>query len=171
MIAWDVVKIESAITVSAGGIVETNYTFSLLDHPQQSSWAALFDQWCIPQATITFRSELPPGSLTIPAILVTALDFDSVGAVGSVVALDDFSTAAECTMGTGATMVRSVKPCVKFSTGQAGANVNSGMSTPWVDSGATGTLHYGIRSIVTQSNVAYNLVVTKVIWYAFRNQI
>jgi len=165
------VKIESQISISAVGIVETNYTFSLLDHPQQASWAALFDQWCILEASVSFRSLLPPGSTAIPSVIVTALDFDSVGALGSIAALDDFTSAAEHTMAVGSRFTRSVRPCVKVSTQQAGANVNSGMATPWVDSGATGTLHFGIRSIATQSNASYGVLVTKFIVYGFRNAI
>jgi len=170
-IVWDIVKLENVVTLSTGGITEANSQFNLVLHPQATSWSSLFDQWCIPQASCTYRSLLPAGSSAAPAFLVTALDFDSIGNVGSVAALEDFSTAEVVTMSHGAVHTRSVKPCVKFSTQQPSTNVNSGLSTPWCDSGAAGTLHFGIRAIASQVSAAYAVEVTTTIWFAFRNQI
>jgi hypothetical protein len=170
-VVFDTVKITSTINISAGGIVETNFTFSLLDHPQQSNWAALFDQWCIVEASITFRSQLPPGSSAAPVDLYTAIDFDSNGTLGSIAAIEDFGTSAVAQMAHGSAVTRSVRPCVKVSLGQSGANVNSGMATPWIDSGGAGTLHYGIRSIAATASAAYNIDVVRTIVYGFRNTI
>jgi hypothetical protein len=170
-VAFDTVKITSTINISASAIVETNFTFSLLDHPQQGNWAALYDQWCIVEASITFRSQLPPGSSAAPVDLYTAIDFDSNGTLGSIAAIEDFGTSAVCLMAHGAVTTRSVRPCVKVSLGQSGSNVNSGMATPWIDSGATGTLHYGIRSIAAQASASYNIDVVRTISYGFRNTI
>jgi hypothetical protein len=171
MIVWDIVKLENLVTLSTSGVTEANSQFNLQLHPQVSSWVALFDQWSIPQASCTYRSLLPPGSSATPVFLVTALDFDSIGALGSVAAIEDYSTAEVMTMSHGAVVTRSVKPCVKFSTQQSGSNVNSGLSTPWIDSGAAGTLHFGIRAIANQAAAAYPIEVTTTIWFAFRNQI
>jgi len=170
-IVWDIVKLESVVTLTVGAVTEFNTQFNLTLHPQNTSWTALFDQWCIPQASCTYRSLLPPGSSASPSFIVTALDFDGVTNLGSVAAVEDFSTAEVMTLAHGAVCTRSVKPCIKFSTQQSGANVNSGIATPWVDSGAAGTLHFGIRAICPSVAAAFVVEVTTTIWFAFRNQI
>jgi len=120
---------------------------------------------------MTFKSEMPPGSTAVLVPMYTALDFDSVGNLGSVQALEDYSSCQVNTLKPGGSFTRSIKPCVKISTQQASSNVNSTLSRIWQDSGATGTPWFGIRSIVAQGSVAYNILVTTTIWYAFRNQL
>jgi len=172
-LAWDVVKVDFTLTPSTGGIVELNFSAALTDHPQASAWAQLFDQWCIPQFSVTFRSLESPGGTQSISILYTALDFDSVGTLGSIPAIEDYATCRLDTMTTGSTVTRSVRPCVKISTGQvpgSGTNVNASLDRVWQDSGATGTPWLGIRSMVSASNSSA-ITCTKTIWFAFRNQI
>jgi hypothetical protein len=170
-VVWDLVKFDTSITVPTSGIIETNFQFNLNQHPQVSNWTPLFDQWCIPQASVTFLSQLPPGATAPPSTLYTALDFDSVGTLGSVTAIEDYATCVVASMDTGRSVTRSVRPCTKLSTQQTSTNVNSSMNRSWQDSGAAGTPHYGIRSISTGNGAGYNIVATTTIWFAFRNQI
>lgn len=171
VIAWDIVKVNSLITGSSA-IVETNFAASLATHPQANSWSALFDQWCIPQFTVEFDSQIPPGATNIPPVLYTALDFDNVTTLGSIQLLEDFSTAEARQLTTGVRTMRSVRPTVKVVQGIAGPSTStSGVSKAmWTDSGQQTTLYYGIRSIlgISPSTV---INVTWTIWYAFRNQI
>jgi hypothetical protein len=171
MIAWDMVKVDTSIT-PAGSVVETNFTAALTLHPQSSNWIALYDQWCVPQFSVTFRSTAPPGSDTgaVP-LLYTALDFDSVGALGSVQAIEDYSTCVVTTMTTGSSVTRSIRPTVKISTQQPSSNVNSSLQRVWQDSGAGGTPWFGIRSIVGPGGTSSPIIATICIWFAFRNQI
>lgn len=169
-IVWDVVKVDAILTPSAGGIVENNFSFSLQLHPQVSNWAALFDQYCIPQASMTFRSLEPPGGTSSISILYTALDFDNANNLGSIAAIEDYATCKLKTMGAGAVITRSVRPCIKLSTQQPSTNVNSSLAQNWQDVGAGGTPWFGIRSILGVSNSS-NIIATSTIWYAFRNQI
>jgi len=170
MIVWDVVKITNLITTAVGGITEVNFAVTLNSHPQSASWTALFDQWTIPQFSVSFESQMPPGSVTAPAILFTALDFDNNTTIGSVSAIEDFSTCDSHPMNPQTTFVRSVRPTCKSAL-LAGSLVNAGTQRSWVDSTQPGVFFFGIRSIATATAAVYNISCITTIWYAFRNQI
>jgi len=165
-VVWDVVKFLDTIT-TGGAIAEVNYSYSLSSNPQVSSWVALFDQWTIPQFSITYESLLPPGSTVVPARLYTALDFDNVTALGSLTAIEDYSTCQEKVMEPGATVMRSIKPCCKEVTTSSG----QGLARLWIDSATPGVPFYGIRSILPATAGVTTTAVTTTVWYAFRNQI
>jgi hypothetical protein len=171
-VVWDIVKIDTTITPSSSGLTETNFTAALQLHPQVSSWSALFDQWCIPQFSVTFRSLSAPGNDSGPvAVLYTALDFDSSGALGTVAKIEDFATCDVDNMTTGAVVTRSIRPCVKLSTQQTSTNVNATLARPWQDTGAAGTPWFCIRSICSAVDPSDVILATLCIWFAFRNQI
>jgi len=166
-IVWDVVKFDQTLTFSTSVVFETNFSFSLSSHPQAASWQALFDQWCIPQASVTFASNLPPGTTTAPGRLYTALDFDNTTNISTIQALEDFATAEVSTMdAAGRMVVRSIRPCNKTS-GSPGTYT----TRSWCDSGAPASSWYGIRSILSVAGSTYTITATTCIWYAFRNQI
>jgi hypothetical protein len=167
-VVWDVLKLFSAITIPTSGIVETNFPFFLSQHPQVSSWTALFDQWCIPQATVSFQSEIPPGSTANPAVFVTALDFDNVANVGSLSALEDFSTASVDQMSAARVVTRSIHPCVKL---RSGATDSSAVTRQWIDCASPAIAWYGVRSIGGVSSATYTVIAVTTIWFCFRNQI
>lgn len=168
LIVWDIVKFDTAITTSTTSVVETNASVSLNNHPQVSSWTSLFDQWCVPQFSTTFKSHLPPGSLTVPCEFYTALDFDNVGTLGSIAAIEDFATCAVVTMGDGVSVTRSIRPCNKVASGTTNVAL---MGRQWVDSLAPANPWFAIRSMASTSSVAYTIIATTTIWFAFRNQI
>jgi hypothetical protein len=171
LIAWDSVKINSLIT-GTSSIVETNFAASLQAHPQSSSWSSLFDQWCIPQFTVEFDSQIPPGATSIPPVLYTAIDFDNVNNLGSISSLEDYASCEARQLTTGVRTMRSVRPTVKVVQGVSGGSSSiSGVSKAmWTDSAQITTLYYGVRSIlgISPSTVVN---VTWTIWFAFRNQI
>jgi len=168
-VVWDVVKINAVIVVPTSGILEANSSFALSSHPQLSSWQALFDQFSIPQASIEFDSILAPGSTNGPAMLYTALDFDSAGTLGSIAAIEDFSTCEVVPMTQNMRHLRSVRPTVKSTLGSnANAFVNQSV---WVDTAVPTTLFFGIRAMLGSAATAYPVNVTTTIWYCFRNQI
>jgi hypothetical protein len=168
VIAWDSVKTDSTITSSTTVITETNFAFLLTDHPQSASWAALYDQYCIVQATITFYSALPPGSLGTPNQLYTALDFDNVTALASIPAIEDYATSESVTMQPTVVHMRSVHPCTK---GQAFGGSAAIPQRTWVDCAFPTLAHFGIRSIVAINGASQPIRVTKYVVFAFRNQI
>jgi hypothetical protein len=168
VIAWDSVKLNSGITSSTTTLVETNFSFNLGQHPQASSWTALFDQYCIVQATVSFDSAVPPGSTASPPQLITALDFDNIGALGSIAAIEDYATSEVINMAPGTRHMRSVRPCNK---GVVTSTASAVPQRTWVDCGSSTIPHYGIRSIVQQGTVSQPITVTTTIVFAFRNQI
>jgi len=170
-IVWDLVKVNAQIVVSAtsGTLAENNTAVSLSTHPQASSWAALFDQYCIPQFSVTFQSQYPTNINAQPGQLYTAIDFDNVSTLGSLSAIEDFSTCIVTTVGLGTVLTRSVKPCVK---NQLASSANAGVIRQWVDCGAPTIPHNGIRAIVSSNGaVAYTIFMEITIWYAFKNTI
>jgi hypothetical protein len=172
LVVWDVVSIDTTILTSTTTLVESNFGFTLSQHPQAASWQALFDQWCIPQVSVTFQSLMPPGATSTESILYTSLDFDNIVAINTIQAIEDFSTCETHLMGPRATHVRSIRPCNKLSAlNFSGTNNNSAMSRTWVDSASPGTEFFGIRSILSGTTNAYPIVAKITLWYAFRNQI
>jgi len=168
-VTWDVVKIDGTLG-SGTSVTEINFSATLSTHPQASSWSALFDQWTIPQLSVTFRCVLPPGTTTVPPDLYTAIDFDSGANLGSIAAIEDYATCAIIQMEPGKTLTRSCKPCCKP---QLGATASSGVGRYWVDSAVPTIPFNGIRTIVGTSPSTFTTVLhyTITIWYAFRNQI
>jgi len=164
LVSWDVVKVSQVITTSATTTTETNFSVSLGSHPQATSWQLLYDQWFIPQFTVQFESLMPPGSLTAPSVLYTALDFDNTANINTVVAIGDFSSCATRVMNPQTSFMRSVRPCSKVPT-------SAGLIRQWCDTSTPNTNFFGIRSILDPSGAAYNILVVLTIWFAFRNQI
>lgn len=167
-VVWDVVKTNTTITTSSSALVETNFYWSLNSHPQSSSWATLFDQWCIPQFSATFQCAYPEGASASPGLLYTALDFDSSNNLGSVAALEDYSTCSAAMLVSGQTVTRSVKPCVK---GYLAGTAQAGLNRQWIDCALPAIPWYSIRSIVGVCGASYPISVVTTIWFAFRNQI
>lgn len=168
-IVYDVVRLEQVIGTSLAAIAEQNYAFTFASHPEVAQWAALFDQWCIPQVSVTFISLEPPGSLSPTPVLNTAIDFDSTAALGSVTLLLEFENAQVVSLGPGVSHTRACRPCLKPTVSGV---ANTGVDRMWCDSANTGTVWNGIRGILNQGAVAtINLLAQQTIWFAFRNGI
>lgn len=168
-ITWDLVKIRSNSTTSVTGITEFNQNFSLNDHPQASSWQALFDQWCVPFASATVYSSEAPGSAGFVMELHSALDFDNNGNIGSLTAIDDFGTSQVDNLVLNKSVTRSIRPCIKLASGSQTLAV---MGRQWCDCGIPGTNWNGIRFIAAQgATVAVPFTVELTIVFAFRNSI
>jgi hypothetical protein len=172
VLAWDTVKVDSAISVSATTVSETNFSFNLSQHPQASSWTALFDQWTIPQVSITFSSALAPGSVTGPCLFHTALDFDNITNINTVAAIEDFSSCNSVAMQPQTRFVRSVRPASRAYSTSGGSGTNALIVGPqWVDAAVPGVPFFGIRTIASSAGAAYSIDATVTIWFCFRNQI
>jgi hypothetical protein len=167
--AWDTVKFDTSITLSTTAVTETNFSFNLTQHPQQTSWTALFDQWTIPQVSVAFMSGLPPGSTGGPSVLHTALDFDNITNISTVAAIEDFSTCNSVAMQPQTRFVRSVRPSCR--TYNSAGTVALVVGPSWVDSAVPSTTFFGIRSIAGTSGNVYAIQCTVTIWFCFRNQI
>lgn len=169
-IVFDVVRVLSAITTSTGGLVETNFSFTLNTHPEQAQWSALFDQWCIPQVAVTFTNTEAPGATGSLPTLTTAVDFDNTTNLGSATLLLEFENSQSVTLAPGASHTRACHPCVKTMLASSGSS--SGVDRMWCDSSNPGGTWFGIRSIAVPAVTATNTIsVTQTIWYAFRSGI
>jgi len=167
-IFWDVVKIRTTFSTSASAIVESNYSFSLSSSPQASSYIALFDQWCIPQASVSFFSTEAPGGTAAPAELHTAIDFDNVSPINSIASIDVYDNSQVVNLIFGRVHTRTVRPCVK---GTVAQNVQGSITRPWLDCAQPSIPWYGIRSVLAQNNMVFLVVAELTIWYAFRGRI
>jgi len=169
VVVWDVVKVRSIGNSNTSGITEANNSVSLSTHPQASSWAALFDQFCIPQFSVTWYPLEPPSSTGTTLELHTAIDFDNVSNLGSIAALDDFGSAQVDVLIWNKRVTRSCQPCFKSTaSGTASAAVQRG----WLDTATPAISHYGIRAIFAAGiTAAQNFTIETTVWYAFRNSI
>jgi hypothetical protein len=168
LVTWDVVKFQQVINTSTTAIVETNFQFSLSQHPQTASWTALFDQWTIPQASVSFECQTPPGATGYVPILFTSLDFDNANNIASLASIQDYSTCMSRPMEPNAVVLRSVRPCCKSTISGAGS---TGCERLWLDCGTNSNPWYAIRSITTIASQAVVINAEVTIWFAFRNQI
>jgi len=170
-VIWDVVKLDLNIAPSSGAIVENNYRFALSDHPQFASFAAVFDQWALPQFSVTFRSLEAPGGTGKMASLYTAIDFDSTVALASIPAIEQFATCQVNTLTTGTEVTRSVRPCIKSGASSAGGNQSFAvLQRVWCDSALPQTVWHGIRSIVDATDLS-QIKATATLYFCFRNAI
>jgi hypothetical protein len=169
VVVWDVVKVRQVGNNSTSGITEINQSVSLSTHPQATSWAALFDQFCIPQFSVTWYSQEPPAGTGNILELHTAIDFDNVTNLGSIAALDDFGSSQVDLLVFNKQVTRSVRPTFKSTaSGTASAAVQKG----WLDTATPAIAHFGIRAIFAQgTTAAVNYTIETTIWYAFRNSI
>jgi hypothetical protein len=170
-IVWVKQQRSLAITTGAAAIAETNVAFASSDFPQTSpgaGWALQYDQYGIYSVTASVSNGEPPG--TVSAVLpniTTAIDYDNIGNVGSVAALQQFSNATTITLGPGQSLVRYIRPCVNYAL-SAGA---IGICRTWVDS-ASSPAHNGFRSVVAATPAAaLTLNVTFTYVFVFRNSI
>lgn len=169
-VAWDSIKINGSNTFSGTAITEQNFSFTLSQHNQASSWAALFDQYSIPQVTIEWDSTIAPGATTTSPMIYTALDFDSDGALGSIARIEDFASSEAHSMTPQHRFMRSVRPTTKVQVNTTTGNAPLGVLGPtWVDASDTTAKFFGIRSILGIGAGSFNTTIT--IWYCFRNQI
>jgi len=169
-VVYDLVKIRQTYTTLTTGVFEQNQTFSLSLHPQSTSWAALFDQWCVLAGSVTLLNPQAPGS-TAPEIEVhTALDFDNITNLGSLTTIDDYDSSQVDILGPGSrvNVTRSVKPCLKTS---ASGNANGALLRTWCDSASPSSAWYGIRCIFAQTTTAVTFIYETSIWFGFRGRI
>lgn len=173
MVTWDIFKQNMTIANSGSGLVETNYSFYVTLNPQYATWLTLFDQYCIPQASIEFDSLTPPGQTYSSPVLYTALDFDNASLINTVAAIEEYDSCEVIVMAPEKRHLRSVRPCAKgvtVNTSGSGTSVSELLGPIWIDSASTATVHYGIRSLCNFFN-AGSVNVTLTMYTAFRNHI
>jgi len=170
MVTWDIVKIESTITYSGTGNVETNYSWTQNLNPQYNSWLSLFDQYAIPMVTVEFDSLTPPGQTYASPRIYTALDFDSTNNISTIAAIEEYDTCEVLVLAPEKRTMRSIRPCTKAAVSSGGGGTPQVQGPVWCDSAVNNVYHYGIRSIVQFYN-AGSVAVTQTLYMCYRNHI
>jgi hypothetical protein len=125
-------------------ITESNYSYSLNSLNQYSIWSQLFDQYCIVQVDAAFEFNCPPGGTAAYVQVYTALDFDNVTNLGTIAAIENYSTCKVVNVKPGTVIRRSVRPCVAET---AGSSASATVERRWIDAAFQSIPHYGIRFI------------------------
>lgn len=166
VVVWDIVKVRSTGSTSTSAVTELNFSAYLSLHPQATSWQTLFDQWSVPQMSVSIWSQSVGSSIEVH----TAIDFDNVNALSSLAAIDDFESAQFASLYGAKIHTRSCKPCMKLSV--PGNPYNSSvLGRNWCDCAQATTPWNGLRTIIAPLASTGAIVYEFTIWFAFRNQI
>lgn len=170
-VCWTTFKLDSTITQSAS-FSETGFAFFLGQYNQASSYQALFDQYCIVQAAVTWQSIVPMGSSAsqVP-VLHSLIDFDGVSALGSLAAYENYESHLVDVLQPGKSVTRMCMPCAQIAVGVGGSSssVNSANMRSWVSTANPNTPHYGIRGAFESGSTGSNVIhVVQTLWIAFR---
>lgn len=145
-IFWTMEKYDAQYNVSSTGISEYNLYFTANLWPGTAALLAAFDQYCIHSIVATFSSN---ANVTTPFRIWTAIDYDSVSALGSKLLIQQFSTCVFASIaGDGSTSAeRLLFPCIAPQVTSGVTPVPGGISRAWIDSAYPSVNHYGLRMI------------------------
>jgi hypothetical protein len=173
---WVQLSADNNFGSSTSAITEFNLPFTLSTLPGAGVYLAAFDQYCIYSVIVTYAYLQENSAVTSSVQNVrihSALDYDNVTNLGSITALQGFSTYSVSELAPNTSMIRFLKPCLATSLAAGTTNtVGAGIQRSWVDSAFPAISHYGFRSIlgITQlSSVSVTLGVTAIV--GFRNGI
>lgn len=166
---WDIVSVRTVINTSLAGVTEQNFAFNLSTSGQAAQYAALFDQWCIPQVSVSMWSQQAPGGSNAPAEYHTAIDFDNITAISTLAAIDQYDNVQYGNLVDNKRHTRSLRPRMKLTTP---ASTGGALAANWCDCAAPATAWNGFRSIFAAGVTAVNTIVIEIsVWYAFRGRI
>jgi len=132
------------MNVNSSGIFELNFTFAISGFGGFSSLLSAFDQYCIYSVVCNFSSNVPTVQ---PIRLHTAIDYDSVSNLSSIIVMQGYSTYEMFSVASGASALRYIKPCIAPQVTSSNLPVAGGISRAWLDSGYSSVTHYGLRLI------------------------
>lgn len=144
-IFWVTDTAEVSTNYTSGGSVFNAQTFQISDYFTLSSFAALFDQYCIYAVDCNFTFEIANSGVT-PGTFGTAIDFDSASVPTNYGTLENYQSYQATPITQGGTIKRLVKPCVTPFVFQSGTLVTSfAVARQWIDCADTSVPHYGIK--------------------------
>lgn len=155
------------LTLSSSGSSEYNFAFALADLSNASNLAALFDQYFIHSvlAIFTFEDIVAP----FPR-LYTAIDYDSVAAISTVPAIQQYQSVLESICSPVLSVQRLVRPCCLGSVFlSSSSDGNAAVGPRWLDCDVSTVEHYGLRSITTVASNANPISLELVYTVGFRN--
>lgn len=174
MIHWVQSTIKTAFnTNNTGAVVELNQNFSLATNINNyTSYAAVFDQYCIHSASVRVMSSLAGASASlIFGRLITAIDYDNTTPLTSEAVLLQYGTANSTEIIPGKSYQRVVKPACAPAVFSAGAFSGYGVSRAWLNSTTAAVPHYGVRLMVVGSANTSTLDVEVTVIAGFRNNL
>jgi len=139
-------------SLGANVLTEFNFPFSLGDLSVSGAIAALFDQYAIFAVNSRIAINSSPTVSTAIPVFMTAIDYDSVGNLGSVSKIKEYSTVCITTIAE--TQERYLEPCNAPALYSGAAFTHYGQSRMWVDASNVSTPHYGLRIIVAPLGAA-----------------
>lgn len=143
-IYWAQFSADNQLTVSSLVVSENNIAFTL--GMFDSTLVKGFDQYCIYSVTASWFYCLEPTGVIVR--IYTALDYDSVAAIGKV-ALQAYSTYEAAMLSGNTSLIRYVKPCIAPTVSNTTPLDQSALVTrQWIDSAYPSIPHYGIRCIL-----------------------
>jgi len=171
-IFWTKFKQDATISVSNISVTETNGSFMAAGFPGVANFLACFDQYCLHSVVVTYSSN---ANVSTPFRLWTAIDYDSVSAIGKAGILAFSNCCFSSLAGGGDTShERLIYPCIAPQvTGTSSLPQAGGVGRSWLDSAYPNIIHYGIRSVIdlwlNVSSAAVEVTYTAV--FGFRNGI
>jgi hypothetical protein len=171
-IFWFKSATSSPLTLSSGSVPnENNFTFNASTINGFSVYALAFDQYCLYSIVAVLTLGNTSGVSSI--IAHTAIDYDIISNLGSLTALEAYTShhATQLTSA-GTSVVRYIKPCT------APLALNSGTAQPalvmrnWLDTNYNAVVHYGLRTMFelgTATAPTVNVQFTYIV--GFRNAI
>lgn len=172
-LVWSRIVLDTTTNFSAVAEINITALFRLNQHPEASSFSAIFDQYCIPAVVATFRtSETVSTSLTGNAAMpriYTVLDHDDANTI-TVAQAKEYNSCQE--QRTTESVTRILYPRVAVAT-YAGAFTGFGNQRMWIDCGSDTVQHYGFKIAAeadTRSSTAVELLASYTIYYCFRNR-
>jgi len=156
-ITWVQAKKQIVTSISNSVPTESNLTFHLSDLPDILGLAGFFDQYCIYAVTVSIHPSFEGAGSTLYTFgtVVTAIDYDNAGTLGSIDAVESYGSAVTHELSPGQGIQRFIKPCVAPALYTSSASFSGyGVQRLWVDSSVTSVPHYGFRSFFVSNTVS-----------------
>jgi len=155
-IHWIQSSYTALVNVSNSGITESNLSFNLSALNSGSNLASLFDTYCIYSAHVRYTLLSEYSSTGSYGYINTAIDYDNVNSLGSLPALQDYSSIQQTILDPQISAERFIKPCVSPAIYNASSSAFSGFGTSrmWVDCANPSIPHYGLRLICNGNSIS-----------------
>ena len=166
----------SAVVSNTTVITQANLSFKLSDLNQYATFTSLFDSYRISKVQLKYipRTNVDIGvnGNTYSTTVFYAIDYDDIGALGSIAALQEFGNCKS--ISSHKTITITIKPKVSRTIYQAGvaSAYEEPKSNVWIDAAYPNVEHYGFRLMFPPVGGAAGAVtydVIKTFWVEFKH--
>jgi len=159
----------NAYVTSTSTPTEVGLTFTLSSIDNGSTYAAVFDQYCIYGVTVDFSyGSANTGTGPQNVDFHSCIDYDNVAAIGlnAMTAFESYNHSVITPQG--GAIVRFLFPCVATAA-YNGAFTGFTTTRAWIDANSPSVIHYGLRTLFSATGVAVTLSATFSYILGFRN--